>query len=138
MTPGRFSRWKMPKIKLDGSTSYGWRVHPKHKSKLTLGKNSDIGFGTYIQPQFGVEIGEEVQIGSHCAIYSISTIDNKKGKVTIGKGVKVGAHSCIMPGVTIGPEAIIGAYSFVTKDIPAGVLAFGIPARVRRRKQAGC
>jgi len=129
----RFSRWKAPHLRKDGSTIYGWQVHPKHRGKLVLGRNSDIGFGTYIQPQFGVEIGEDVQIGSHCAIYSISTIDNKRGKVTIGKGAKIGTHSSIMPGVTIGPKATIGAYSFVTKDIPARALAYGIPARVRPR-----
>ena len=134
MNPSRFSEWKMPEIAQDGSTIYGWHVHPKHRSKLALGRNSDIGFGTYIQPQFGVEIGEDVQIGSHCAIYSVSTIDDKKGKVTIGKGARVGTHSSIMPGVSIGAGATIGAYSFVTMDIPAGALAYGIPARIVSRK----
>jgi acetyltransferase-like isoleucine patch superfamily enzyme len=134
MTSNRFSQWKKPKILKDGSTIYGWHVHPRHRTKLILGKNSDIGFGTYIQPQFGVEIGEDVQIGAHCAIYSVSTIDDKRGKVTIGKGAKIGTHSSIMPGVTIGPKATIGAYSFVTRDIPAGALAYGIPARIRRPK----
>ncbi len=124
----------MPKILEDGSTPYGWHVHPTHRGKLLLGRNTDIGFGTYIQPQFGVEIGEDVQIGSHCAIYSISTIDEKTGKVTIGKGAKIGTHSSIMPGVTIGAEATVGAYSFVTKNIPAGALAYGIPARIIQRK----
>ena len=134
MASSRFSKWKMPTIHKDGSTVYGWHVHPKHRSKLLLGRNSDIGFGTYIQPQFGVEIGEDAQIGSHCAIYSVSTIDDKTGKVTIGKGARIGTHSSVMPGVTIGANATIGAYSFVTTDIPAGALAYGIPARVRRRK----
>lgn len=134
MTSGRFSEWKMPAIREDGSTIYGWHVHPRHQAKLTLGKNSDIGFGTYIQPQHGVEIGEDVQIGSHCAIYSVSTIDDKTGKVTIGRGAKIGTHSSIMPGVTIGANATIGAYSFVTTDIPEGSLAYGIPARVIRHK----
>jgi acetyltransferase-like isoleucine patch superfamily enzyme len=124
----------MPTIRKDGSTVYGWHVHPKHRAKLLLGRNTDIGFGTYIQPECGVEIGEAVQIGSHCAIYSVSTIDNKRGKVTIGKGAKIGTHSSVMPGVTIGADATVGAYSFVTKDIPAGALAYGIPARVLRRK----
>lgn len=133
MTSNRFSQWKTPKILKDGSTSYGWHVHPRHRNQLILGKNSDIGFGTYIQPQYGVEIGEDVQIGAHCAIYSVSTIDDKKGKVTIGKGAKIGTHSSIMPGVTIGAGATVGAYSFVTGDIPAGALAYGIPARVKRR-----
>jgi acetyltransferase-like isoleucine patch superfamily enzyme len=124
----------MPKILKDGSTIYGWQVHPKHRNKLSLGKNCDIGFGTYLQPQFGVEIGEDVQIGSHCSIYSVSTIDNKKGKITIGKGAKIGTHSSIMPGVTIGANATIGAYSFVTRNIPPSALAYGIPARIKRGK----
>jgi acetyltransferase-like isoleucine patch superfamily enzyme len=134
MTSGRFPEWKMPTIGDDGSTVYGWHVHPKHRDKLLLGRNSDIGFGTYIQPQFGVEIGEDVQIGSHCAIYSVSTIDGKTGKVTIGRGARIGTHSSVMPGVTIGADATVGAYSFVTRDVPPGALAYGIPARVVRRK----
>jgi acetyltransferase-like isoleucine patch superfamily enzyme len=134
VTGSRFPDWKMPAISEDGSTPFGWQVHPKHRDKLVLGRNSDIGFGTYIQPQFGVEIGEDVQIGSHCAIYSVSTIDEKIGKVTIGKGARIGTHSSIMPGVTIGADARVGAYSFVTRDIPAGALAYGIPARVIRKQ----
>jgi acetyltransferase-like isoleucine patch superfamily enzyme len=123
----------MPTIRKDGSTVFGWHVHPKHRSKLLLGRNTDIGFGTYIQAECGVEIGEAVQIGSHCAIYSVSTIDKKRGKVTIGKGAMIGTHSTVMPGVTIGAGAIVSAYSFVTKSIPAGELARGIPARILRR-----
>lgn len=133
MGSSRFKRWRAPTIRKDGSTVYGWHVHPKHRNKLVLGRHTDIGFGTYIQPEYGVEIGDAAQIGSHCAIYSVSTIDEKRGKVKIGNGAKIGTHSSIMPGVTIGPGATIGAYSFVTKDIPAGALAYGIPARVRRR-----
>ena len=38
-----------------------------------------------------------------------------------------------MPGVTVGENAVIGAFSFVTEDVPAGAVAFGVPARVRRR-----
>jgi acetyltransferase-like isoleucine patch superfamily enzyme len=128
----RFKDWTPPEIRADGSTSYGWHVHPKHIDKLVLGKKTDIGFGTYIQPQFGVEIGDEVQIGSHCVIYSASTIDDKQGKVTIGPGAKIGTHSSIMPGVTIGERAIVGAHSFVNADVPPHSVAFGVPAKVRR------
>ena len=134
MESDRFIRWRMPTIRKDGSTVYGWRVHPKHRDKLLLGRNTDIGFGTYIQAECGVEIGESAQIGSHCAIYSVSTIDDKRGKVSIGKGAKIGTHSSIMPGVTIGAGATVGAYSLVTKNVPAGALAYGIPARLIRRK----
>lgn len=54
----------------------------------------------------------------------------KLGKISIGKGVMIGMESLIMPGVTIGDGAIIGAYSLVTKDIPAWTVATGRPAKV--------
>lgn len=71
---------------------------------------------------------------SHCAIYSWSTIDNKKGRVIIKRNAKIGSHSVIMPGVTVGENSIIGASSFVNKDIPDNVVAFGIPVKVIRKK----
>jgi len=74
-----------------------------------------------------------VQIGSHCAIYSISTIDNKEGTVILKKNCKIGSHSVIMPGVTVGENSIVGAFSFVNTDIPANVVAAGIPAKVIKK-----
>ena len=52
------------------------------------------------------------------------------GEIHIGKGVMIGMESLIMPGVTIGDGAIVGAYSLVTKDIPAWTIATGRPATV--------
>lgn len=52
--------------------------------------------------------------------------------VHIGKNCWIGAGCVIVPGVTIGDDTVIGAGSVVTKDIPAGVLAFGNPCRVQR------
>ena len=53
-----------------------------------------------------------------------------KGEIHIGKGCSTGTGTMIMPGVTIGDGAIIGAYSLVTKDIPAWTIAVGRPAKV--------
>lgn len=52
------------------------------------------------------------------------------GEIHIGKGVMIGMESLIMPGVTIGDGAIVGAYSLVTKDIPSWTIAIGRPAKV--------
>ncbi|MBO4427594.1 MAG: acyltransferase [Bacteroidales bacterium] len=54
----------------------------------------------------------------------------KTGEIHIGKGVMVGMETMIMPGVTIGDGAIIGARSMVLKDIPPYTLAIGTPAKV--------
>ena len=79
-------------------------------------------------------VGEDsVQIGSHCSIYSVSTIDKREGRITLKKNCKIGSHSVVMPGVTVGENAIIGAFSFVNKDIPKNTMAFGVPAKVKKK-----
>lgn len=127
----RFKNWKMPKLKEGVLNKYCWLV--RHKKNLKLGTKTDIGAFTYINAKNGVTIEDNVQVGSHCSIYSISTIDGKEGKVTLKKNCKIGSHSVIMPGVTIGENSIVGAFSFVNKNIPANTVAFGVPAKVRRR-----
>jgi acetyltransferase-like isoleucine patch superfamily enzyme len=103
---------------------------------LKLGKNFDIGTFTYINSNYGVEIGDDVQIGSHSSIYSNSTIDSKKGKVILKKNCKIGTHSTIMPNVTIGENSIIGAYSFVTKNVPKNEIWSGVPAKFLKKIKA--
>jgi acetyltransferase-like isoleucine patch superfamily enzyme len=126
----RFENWKYPQIKEGKPTKYNWVV--QHKNNLSLGFGSDIGAFTYINAKNGVVIGETVQIGSHCSIYSVSTIDNKEGRVTLKKNCKIGSHSMVMPGVTVGENSTVGAFSFVNEDIPDNVIAAGIPARVMK------
>jgi len=124
----RFKNWKYPEIEEGKLTKYNWLV--QHKDKLKLGYKTDIGAFTYINAKNGVIIEDYVQIGSHCSIYSVSTIDNKEGKVILKKNCKIGSHSVIMPGVTVGENSIIGAFSFVNKDIPDNTIAVGVPAKV--------
>lgn len=126
-----FKNWKSPKFNKKGETKWGWIC--QHNENLSLGRHTDIGAFTYINAQFGVVIEDEVQIGSHCSIYSKSTIDNKEGKILIKKGAYIGTHSTIMPGVTVGENAVVGAYSFVKEDVPDNSLAFGIPSKVSKK-----
>jgi len=127
----RFEGWKRPDIEEGKLTKWNWMV--QNKEGLELGDKTDIGAFTYINAKEGVIIEDLVQIGSHCSIYSISTIDGKKGKVTLKRNCKIGTHSVVMPGVTVGENSIIGAFSFVTRDVPANIVAFGIPAKVVRK-----
>lgn len=126
----RFKEWIKPEIEEGKLTKWNWMV--QGKEGLKLGVMTDIGAFTYINAKYGVEIGDNVEIGSHCSIYSESTIDHKKGKVTIGKNVKIGTHSTVMPGVSIRENSIIGAYSFVNADIPANITAYGVPAKIMK------
>ena len=124
------NEWKKPEILHGKMTKYNYIV--QYPEKLILGKNFDIGSFVYINSKFYVEIQDNVQIGSHSSIYSHSTIDNKKGKITLKKNCKIGTHSTIMPGVTIGQNSIIGAYSFVTKNIPDNQIWTGVPAKFKK------
>ncbi|MEE4358763.1 MAG: acyltransferase [Desulfococcaceae bacterium] len=122
----RFENWKFPEIEEGIPTRYNWVV--QHKEKLELGYKTDIGAFTYINAKYGVVIEDYVQIGSHCSVYSVSTIDEKQGQVILKKNCKIGSHTVIMPGVTVGENAIVGAHSFVNKDIPDNVTVAGVPA----------
>jgi len=127
----KFKEWQYPKIEEGKLTKYNWMV--QNKDGLKLGYKTDVGAFTYINAKNGVIIEDFVQIGSHCSLYSISTIDNKEGKITLKKNCKIGSHSVIMPGVTIGENAIIGAFSFVNKDVQENVVAAGVPSRVIKK-----
>ena len=127
----RFENWKKPKI-IDGKpTKYNWIV--QNLEGFTLGSKTDIGAFTYINALHGVIIEDNVQIGSHCSIYSVSTIDNNAGKVILKNNCKIGSHTTVLPGIKIGKNSVIGAHSLVNRDIPDNVLAFGIPAKVVRK-----
>ncbi|MDD2913653.1 MAG: acyltransferase [Candidatus Pacebacteria bacterium] len=127
----RFKIWKMPEIKEGKLTKWNWVVW--YKKNLKMGNKTDIGAFTYINAKNGVIIENDVQIGSHCSIYSISTVDNKQGEVILKKNCKIGAYCLIMPGVTIGENAVVGAYSFVNKNIPKDTMAFGVPAKIVKK-----
>lgn len=120
-------KWKPPQIKHGVPTEWGWIV--LYPENFKLGKYTDIGCFTLIQAQHGVEIGDNVQIGAGCKIYSVNTIEGTKGKVTIKQNAKIGANTVILPGVTIGENAIIGALSLVKTDIPSNEVWAGIPAK---------
>ena len=76
-------KWEKPIIEDSKLTKFNYIV--QYPENLKMGINFDIGSFTYINSKFGVEIQDDVQIGSHCSIYSHSTIDQKKGTVLLKK-----------------------------------------------------
>ena len=132
MAKKRFKNWKKPIIEHGKLTEWNWMV--QHPQNLKLGRETDIGAFTYINAKHGVSIGNHVEIGSHCSIYSLSTIDNKSGAVILKENCRIGSHSTVMPGVTIGRNAVVGAHSFVNRNIPDNVIAVGCPVRILKKK----
>ena len=110
-----------------------------------VGKNTF--FGDYVRMDTSyadmIYIGDYAHITSGCRLLchqrdltdycvgdNAADLGYKTGEIHIGRGVMVGMETIIMPGVTIGDGAIIGAGSLVTKDIPAWTIAMGRPAKV--------
>ena len=109
---------KYPEFDENGKTKWDWRCHDREN--FILGKNTDIGAFAVIEARYGVEIQEDVGIGSHCIVYSWlpELSEEERGKVIIKKNAKIGAHSIIMPKVTIGENAKIAMFSLVDRDVP--------------------
>ena len=127
----RFNNWEYPEIEEGKPTKYNWVV--QNLDGLKLGYKTDIGAFTYINAKFGVIIEDEVQIGSHCSIYSTSTIDNTSGEVVLKKNCRIGSHSTVLPDVIIGENSVIGAHSLVVSSLPANIIAVGVPAKVIKK-----
>lgn len=118
---GRFDDWKMPNIEHNVPTKWNWVV--AYPQNLKLSKNTDIGAFTYIQAEYGVIIEEDVEIGSHCSIYSHNTINEKipkedlitRGKVHLKKGCCIGSHTIILPGVAVEENQLVKAHTILYK-----------------------
>ncbi len=114
-----------------GMTQWNWLV--RYRNNFQLGENTQIGAFTVIDAMNGVTIQDNVKIGFSCVILSNSTIDNKQGSVILEKNCKIGANTTIMPGVRVGKNSIVGANSFVNKNIPENEVWFGTPAKFVKR-----
>ena len=119
--------WTKPTYDENGMTQWYWRVIGIENFKL--GERVEIGSFTIIDAKEGITIEDNVKIGWSCSIFSVSTIDNKNGKIILKKGCKIGSNSVIMPGIIVGENATVGANSLVNKSIPANEVWVGTPAR---------
>jgi maltose O-acetyltransferase len=110
--------------------------HPDH---LRLGARVSINAFVHIWALGGVTIGDDTLVASHVAITALThdpkaevfSASQKMRPVVIGRNVWIGTHAVILPGVTIGDGAIIGAGAVVTKDVPARTTVVGVPAAPR-------
>ena len=111
-------------------------------------KNLRIGKDTYIGRYCLLDLEDEVHIGNRVAISHHATLNthtnvgkgmlgesqfpNSSGPVSIGDDAYLGLHVTVLQGVSIGKASAVGAHSLVNKDIPDGMLAYGIPAKPMR------
>ena len=107
----RFHEWKQPVFDRDGWTRFGWRC--QYPEGLRLGDQVDIGCFSYLNAREGIIIGDDVQIGSHCSIYSVDTERGVSGEVVIGAGSLIGSYSLILPGTRIKSFCKVKARSII-------------------------
>ena len=114
--------------------------------EFEIGNNSSISSFTTIYSTYGIKIGENCLISSNCGISSVNHIQNATNRrlydddnspysksVCIGNNVWIGMNACILPGVSIGDNSIIGSGSVVTKNIPPNEVWVGNPARFMKK-----
>jgi acetyltransferase-like isoleucine patch superfamily enzyme len=114
------------------------------QKNATIGKNVKISSHTFICE--GVTIQDDVFVGHNVSFINDKyprSINDAGGLHTeedwkvvptlVKKGASIGTSSTILCGVTIGENAIVGAGSVVTKDVPANTIVAGVPAKIRRK-----
>ncbi|MHB8692642.1 MAG: sugar O-acetyltransferase [Solirubrobacteraceae bacterium] len=129
-----------------GSVGAGVVIQPAFR--CDYGTQIAIGDGTFVNYDCVMLDGAPITIGAACQIaggvqlvtpaHPIDPEPRRVGweycrPITIGDNVWLGAGAVVCPGVTIGEDTVVGAGAVVTRDLPAGVVAVGVPARVQRR-----
>jgi len=115
-----------------------------HDGVIRIGREVRLNRGATICAYTEVSIGDYSMVGEFVSIRDANH-GIRKGElvrsqphdakpIRIGSDVWVGRGACILPGVTIGDGAIIGANSIVTKDVPPDCIAAGIPAKIIREQ----
>ena len=108
--------------------------------KLTrVGREVFINFGCTFLDQGGITLEDGVFIGPGAKILTEHHPEAPEVRhrllvkpVTIRRNTWIGAGAVVLPGVTVGENAIVGAGAVVTKDVPAGTVVAGVPAKVLR------
>lgn len=116
--------------------------HCDYGCNTAIGKNFYTNYNCTILDGAKVTFGDNVFIAPNCVFttagHAIDADQRARGleivrPITVGDNVWIGANVTVLPGVTIGSNTIIGAGSVVSKDIPEGVIAAGVPCRVIRK-----
>lgn len=143
----RWHFWQAHMKSLGEGSFISYKVKIRAARNITIGKHTRINNYTILDGRGGLTIGDDVLIGFESLILSSShRFSNpsipirlqgmESAPIKIGNDVWLGARVIILPGVTIGDGAVVGAGAVVTKNIPPLTIAVGVPARpIGRREQ---
>jgi serine O-acetyltransferase len=120
----------------------GWAIAARAVSNgnrfltgIEIHPGAQIGRRVFIDHGMGVVIGETAEVGDDCLLYQgvvLGGTSHARGKrhPTLGRGVTVGSHACILGPIEIGEGARVGAGSVVVKPVPDGSTVVGVPGRI--------
>ena len=124
-------------------------IQTGHGGSISIGAGTRIQRGCQIEAYVApIHIGSRVGMAPRCAFYSfdhgfVAGSDyatqplQTKGGITIDDEVWLGHGVIVLSGVRIGKGAVVGAGSVVTRDVPAGAIVVGVPARIVKARDAG-
>jgi maltose O-acetyltransferase len=108
---------------------------------ISIGARTFVNFDCVMLDVAPIRVGESCQLATKVQLLTAThPVDPEPRRlgwefaepITIGDNVWLGGGAIVCPGVTIGDDTVVGAGSIVTRDLPAGVVAYGNPARVAR------
>ena len=113
--------------------------HTDFGKNITLGQRIFINSGCSFQDQGGITIGDDTLIGHNTVLATLNhgmepdrRLDMHPAPIVIGRNVWIGSNVTVLPGITIGDDAVVAAASVVTRDVPARAVVAGSPAHVVR------
>ena len=136
----RFVYWNILTKGLGKNSRFHGRVTMISPETITIGRRVTLneGVGLYSRKDATITIEDDVRVSPNSSILvgglnfegKSPPYQHKSGSIKICKGVWIGSHSLILPGVTIGRFSIIAAGSVVNKNVPEKVMVAGVPARI--------
>jgi acetyltransferase-like isoleucine patch superfamily enzyme len=99
---------------------------------MDIGRDCRISFSARLDKNYprGIHVGEGTAINFGACVLSHDTVRGLHVHTRIGKECNIGAHSMILPGISIGDNCVVAAASVVMKDVPSNCLVAGNPARI--------
>lgn len=142
-TPKPFNAWRLLVLRCFGARLSGTPfVHQRARIQipwhLTMHDRACLGDRTNAYSLGPIEIlaratvAQEVYLCAGTHDFAQASIPLQTAPITVGEDAFVGARAMVLPGISIGARAVVGASSVVTRDIPADVYAAGNPCRVLR------
>jgi maltose O-acetyltransferase len=132
-------------LELLGSLGEETEIRPPfycdYGSQIHVGSRTFVNFGLVALDVARIDIGDDVQIGPRVQLLTpLHPLEPEARRakweraepITIGDNAWLGGGVIVCPGVSVGADTVVGAGAVVTRDLPAGVFAAGVPARVVR------